>query len=142
MKSNSSIQSDGCSGLSQRQRPGCRAPLPSSFPGSWAQQLSLKPAALSCVCEHLCFISIYFVHLLARCVLRYQKSLREVILGVWERSTIFSIEMNGNCCFTLCHLGLGKVEALLWESRGNLVTICVSLSSCIKCVNTGSTMAS
>lgn len=26
--------------------------------------------ALSCVCEHLCFISIYFVHLLARCALR------------------------------------------------------------------------
>ena len=26
--------------------------------------------ALSSVCEHLCFISIYFVHLLTRCVLR------------------------------------------------------------------------
>ena len=27
--------------------------------------------ALNCVCKHLCFISIYFVHALARCVLRY-----------------------------------------------------------------------
>ena len=27
-------------------------------------------AALNCVCEHLCFISIYSVHLLSRCVLR------------------------------------------------------------------------
>lgn len=28
--------------------------------------------------EHLCFVSIYFVHLLAKCVLRYQKCPREV----------------------------------------------------------------
>ena len=27
--------------------------------------------ALNCVCEHLCVISIYFVHPLAKCVLRY-----------------------------------------------------------------------
>ena len=25
--------------------------------------------ALNCVCEHLCFISVYFVYLLGRCVL-------------------------------------------------------------------------
>jgi len=37
--------------------------------------------ALNCVCEHLCFVLIYSVHPLARCVLRYQKSLKEVILG-------------------------------------------------------------
>ena len=45
--------------------------------------------ALNCVCEHLCFISIYVVHLLARSVLKYQKSLRKVILGVWKSSKIF-----------------------------------------------------
>lgn len=38
--------------------------------------------ALNCVFEYLGFTSISFVHLLARCVVRYQKSLREVILGV------------------------------------------------------------
>lgn len=31
------------------------------------------------ICAHLCLISIYFVKLLARCVLRYQKSLRDLI---------------------------------------------------------------
>lgn len=35
--------------------------------------------ALRCVCEHLCFISIYSTHPLARWVLRHQKNLREVI---------------------------------------------------------------
>lgn len=29
--------------------------------------------------EHLCLILIYFVYPLAKCVLRYQKSLRELI---------------------------------------------------------------
>lgn len=33
--------------------------------------------ALKCVREHQCLISIYFVHQLARCILRYQKSLRD-----------------------------------------------------------------
>lgn len=28
-----------------------------------------NPIDLNCVCEHLCFISTYFVHLLTRCVL-------------------------------------------------------------------------
>lgn len=46
--------------------------------------------ALSRVYEHLCFISIYFMHLLARCVLRYQKSLRGVIfLGLGTLKTVF-----------------------------------------------------
>ena len=42
--------------------------------------------ALNCVCEHLCFISICFVHPLARCVLRY------------------------NSFFALHHFGLQKVS--------------------------------
>lgn len=33
--------------------------------------------AFTCGCEHLCFISIYSVHLFERYVLRYQKSQRE-----------------------------------------------------------------
>lgn len=43
--------------------------------------------ALKCVCEYLCFISIYFVHPLAQCVLRYQKSLREPVGCYGERKT-------------------------------------------------------
>lgn len=38
--------------------------------------------ALNCVGKHLCFISIYFVHLLERCVLRYWKSLRSYLQGL------------------------------------------------------------
>lgn len=47
--------------------------------------------ALSCIHEHLCFILIYFVHLLERCSLRYQKSLREVILGSGNAQKFFHI---------------------------------------------------
>ena len=43
---------------------------PSSFPRNYTQQhLSIKPpVTLNCACEHLRFISIYFVHSLAGCV--------------------------------------------------------------------------
>ncbi|CAD7679313.1 unnamed protein product [Nyctereutes procyonoides] len=37
----------------------------------WASQQQTT-GALNCVCEHLCFILIYMVHLLARCVLKFQ----------------------------------------------------------------------
>lgn len=56
-----------------------RVAPPSSFPRNCAQPWAA--IALNCVCERLCFISIYFVHLLARGVLRYQKSLKEVTFG-------------------------------------------------------------
>lgn len=39
--------------------------------------------ALNGVCEHLCFIPIYYVHSLARYVLKYQKSLREIIFPLF-----------------------------------------------------------
>lgn len=48
--------------------------------------------ALNCVCEHLCFISIY------------QESLKDVILG--RALKIFSIWINGNCFFALYHFWL------------------------------------
>jgi len=46
--------------------------------------------ALNRVCEHLGF---HFVHPLARCVLRYQKSLREVTFWVCECSKILSYKL-------------------------------------------------
>ena len=49
----------------QRERPH-QGPCPEST-------LNLSASStitLNCVCEHLCFILIYFVHPLARCVLR------------------------------------------------------------------------
>ena len=48
----------------------------SSSPGTVLSTPAASAAASNCVCEHLGFISISFVHLLARCVLRCQKSLR------------------------------------------------------------------
>lgn len=56
-----------------------------SSEGGTAQLLPLQPhsapqhqatQALSCVCEHLCFTSMYFVHPLASCVLGYQESFK------------------------------------------------------------------
>lgn len=52
---------------------------PSSRPGTDSRHLGIKLPELRTVSEHLCFISIYFVYLLARCVPQYQGSLREVI---------------------------------------------------------------
>lgn len=42
---------------------------------------------LNCVREHLCFIWVYFVHPLARYILRYQKCLREHIRVFTQRKT-------------------------------------------------------
>lgn len=61
-------------------------------PRNYNQHLSFKPWHLNCVCDHLCFISIYLVHPLARRVLRYQKSLRD-IFGVWECSKHFPFKL-------------------------------------------------
>ncbi|CAD7670387.1 unnamed protein product [Nyctereutes procyonoides] len=49
--------------------PGAvRVALASSLPGNCTQHQAA--IALNCICEHLCFISMYFVHPLARCVLK------------------------------------------------------------------------
>lgn len=49
-----------------------RVAVPSSSPGTTLNILASSPIALTCICDHRCFIFIYFVHLIARCVLRYQ----------------------------------------------------------------------
>lgn len=41
--------------------------LPCELHSAYQHQVSI---ALNCVCEHLCFISVYFVHPLARCIVR------------------------------------------------------------------------
>lgn len=41
--------------------------------------LSKSTRALSCVYEHVCFILVYFTHVLARCVQMKQKSPRELV---------------------------------------------------------------
>lgn len=109
--------------------PHPERPQASSFPGNPSRHLSIRPQGFELVCEHLGFIWTYFTHPLARCVLRNQKSLRElvrvltlsvkldavtvgilgtirwVIFKFWECSKIFSIYINGNCFFTFCHVG-------------------------------------
>lgn len=62
---------------------------PAPFPGNTHTHTASQhqaTTASNCVREHLCFSSVHFGHPLARCTLRYQKSLREVILCVWECS--------------------------------------------------------
>lgn len=76
--------------------------------------------ALKYVCELLCFISIYFMHLLAGCVLSYQKSPKGYFLGLGALKKI-SVQTNGNCFFALCHLAYKRHRnALLLDSRDNL----------------------
>jgi len=61
-------------------------------PPSLQTTLSLSASSshiLNCVCEHLCSMSIYSVHLLASCILRHGKSLRKVIFWVWGSSKNF-----------------------------------------------------
>ena len=71
---------------------------------------SQSPAAraLDCVYEHRRFMSISFVHLLARCVLRYQKSLRGLIVLRLGALKEFSMEVNDNCFFPLWLFWLTK----------------------------------
>ena len=59
-----------------RRQRAPRQPVapPSAFPRNHIQHLRVKPPEVSTVCEHVYFLSIYFVPLLARCVPRYQKN--------------------------------------------------------------------
>ena len=50
----------------QLQRQHVRVATPLSFPERYTKRLSAL--ALSCVCEHLCFLSVCLV--VAKCVLR------------------------------------------------------------------------
>ena len=61
--------------------------------------------ALNCVYEHLCSFLIYY--LLARCVWRYQKNLRDDFIGV-ETLKTFSTYINSNYFLASCHFGLQK----------------------------------
>ena len=73
VKSENSLLRLFCSELSWRQLApsAARGAPPSSSPGTTLSISASAAIALNWVREHLCFISIYFVHLLARCVLRY-----------------------------------------------------------------------
>jgi len=64
-----------------------------SSPGTALNISAARCLGFETVWVDLCFISIYFVHSLARCVLRYQKNLREVIFGVWECSKNFPYKL-------------------------------------------------
>lgn len=84
-----------------------------------------RPAAgaLNLVCEYLCLISVYPVYPLARCGLRYQKSLQEFFLGSGNAQKFFHINSLCNCFFVLPHLSLRKVsqECSTFSQRGKPV---------------------
>lgn len=64
---------------------GARVAVGAPSPVNHSASQQQVAAALSHVCEHLSFISTHSIHPLARCVLRYRKSLREfkgVILSI------------------------------------------------------------
>lgn len=69
------------------------------------------------------------MQLLTRCVLRYLKSLREVIFGFWGCSRKFPYKFNGNCSFALCHFSLENLHVLLLDSNGKPVTVCINCCS-------------
>lgn len=52
--------------------------------------ISVSSIAFNHVFEGLCFISIYFVHLLARCIIKYQNTPRDYFLD-WRILSNFSI---------------------------------------------------
>ena len=113
----SSIQHLFCSELLQRllkSRVSRALLLPQ---GLYSASQHQATRALNCICERLCFISIYFVHLLARHVLRCQKSLIEVFFVfcfflVWECSTNFT-----------CKLMIISLLYTVWLMKGSIGTL-------------------
>lgn len=87
--------------------------------------------ALNRVCKHLGLVSFNSVPPLARCVLTYQKSLREANSGVWECSKVFHINQwqlllygklresfTGTLCFRIAReTCMRPVRALEKQSR-------------------------
>lgn len=69
---------------------GARRP-PAPSPGTALSNSASSPQSFEGVCEHVCFLSVCSVHPLVRCILRCQKKLRVLILGVWKCSKLFSI---------------------------------------------------
>jgi len=75
-----------CKSLERQQAPSyVRMAPPSSFPGTYTASQHQASTALNCVCKYLCFILIYVVQTLAKCVRRHQKSLKEAMF--WFRNT-------------------------------------------------------
>lgn len=90
---------------------------------------ALSLSAASCpgsgtVWPDLHFISLYFVHSLAICVLRYQKKPKRSYFGGLEMLKKFFIWINGSCLVTSCHFGFYQERShrntLFSDSRGNM----------------------
>lgn len=92
----------------------------SSFQGT-THSVSASSPHSSELREHLRFILIYFAHLLARCVLRYHRLLRDFISGVWECSNIFpyKLTVNASLLYTISAYKSFHRRALLSHNRRN-----------------------
>lgn len=106
---------------------------PSPFLGNCTQQLSIKSPELWTMSErkHLCFISIYVLHVLARCVLKYQKSLRKVIFDIWECSKNFLYRLMAIASLFYAILGYKSFHrnALLLGGWGHLYILGTMLNT-------------
>lgn len=105
-------------GYSEQQEWPHQAPSSGLYSASQHQ----ATIALSCVCEHHCFILAYFGHPLARCVLRYQKSLRGYFSGLEHSKNfpLYKFMVSASSFYTiLAYKGSQRITLLL-DSRGNL----------------------
>lgn len=93
LKRNFSLKRKGvkqkwCSALIVHQPlKAARAALPSSLPRT-TLSISASRLGSDCVWEHLGFVSIDSLSLLAKCILTYQKSLRKLIIMLSEKLDI------------------------------------------------------
>lgn len=78
---------------------------------------------LNCISDHLLYLKLFCASS-ARCFMVLEKPKRVYFLRL-ETLQKFSIEINGNCFFTLYHFSLGEVSlnTLLSDSGGNLYII-------------------
>ena len=104
--------------LRQRCPEQGEGPHPAPSPGNHTQHLSISASgcqSFNCISEHLGFISICFVSQLARCIPRYQKCLRVVLLGAWECSKKISCKLMGTAfsLYSISAYGSYQRNALL-----------------------------
>ena len=90
------------------------APQPPSL-GTTPNISASSCTALNCVCDHLCFLSTYSVHPLARCVPKIsERPKRSHFWGGLIMLKTFFIYICGNCFLALYRFSLQVFEGMLY----------------------------